>query len=263
MVAVGVTVAIERFGGVVGGLLGTIPTTIVPAAVGIWVASPNPDDLRGAMAMVPLGMAINALFLYTWRVLPPRLGGKGWGALATTTAVGLGIWFGAALLSVWGMQSYPPDRDVLWVGVWAQVALIAFGLWASRAHVPAPKGKRPVGLFTLLSRGLLAAAAIGFSTWLAALGSPLLAGVASVFPAIFMTTMVSLWLAQGRAVPLGAVGPMILGSGSVGVYALLAAWSLPLTGQVVGSAIAWGGSVVIVTGPAYVWLRRVRPDEPA
>lgn len=255
--------AIERFGGVVGGLLGTIPTTIVPAAVGIWVASPQPSDLRAAMAMVPLGMAINALFLYTWRVLPPRLGGKGWGALGGTTVVGLSVWFGAAILSVWCMQAFPEEVDVLWVGVVAQAVLIVFGLWASRAHVPAPSGSRPVGPLMLMSRGLLAAAAIGFSTWLAALGSPLLAGVASVFPAIFLTTMVSLWVAQGRAVPLGAVGPMILGSGSVGVYALLAAWSLPQMGQVAGSAVAWLGSVAVVTAPAYGWLRRVRADEPA
>ena len=36
LVAVGVTVAIERLGGRVGGLLGTLPTTIVPASLGIY-----------------------------------------------------------------------------------------------------------------------------------------------------------------------------------------------------------------------------------
>ena len=39
---------------------------------------------------------------------------------------------------------------------------------------------------------------------------------------IFLTTMVSLWLSQGEAVPSGAVGPMMLGASSVAVYALLA-----------------------------------------
>ena len=33
LVAVGVTVAIEKWGGVIGGLLGTLPTTIVPASI--------------------------------------------------------------------------------------------------------------------------------------------------------------------------------------------------------------------------------------
>ncbi|MCP4793368.1 MAG: hypothetical protein GY882_08585 [Actinomycetia bacterium] len=40
-----------------------------------------------------------------------------------------------------------------------------------------------------------------------------------MFPAIFMTTMVGLWLSQGPDVPLGAAGPMLLGSTSVAVYA--------------------------------------------
>ena len=38
LVAIVVTVLIERFGGVVGGALGTVPTTIVPAVAGMAVA---------------------------------------------------------------------------------------------------------------------------------------------------------------------------------------------------------------------------------
>ena len=35
LVAIGATVAIERFGGRIGGLLATVPTTIVPASIGM------------------------------------------------------------------------------------------------------------------------------------------------------------------------------------------------------------------------------------
>ena len=38
VVAVGATVALERFGGVLG-ILATIPTTIVPASIGFWLNS--------------------------------------------------------------------------------------------------------------------------------------------------------------------------------------------------------------------------------
>ena len=38
LVAIAVTVAIERWGGVIGGILGTLPTTIIPAAIGMYLA---------------------------------------------------------------------------------------------------------------------------------------------------------------------------------------------------------------------------------
>jgi hypothetical protein len=101
---------------------------------------------------------------------------------------------------------------------------------------------------------MLAAVAIAASVAIAARGNALAAGVASVFPAIFVTTMVSLWLAQGEAVPAGAVGPMMLGATSVAVYALLAAQLLPLWGPLWGSVAAWVTSALAVTLPATRWL---------
>ena len=73
LVAIAVTVAIEKFGGVIGGILGTIPTTIVPAAAFMWMAEPNSDAFDPAMGMVPVGMLLNAIFLWLWRVVPPRI----------------------------------------------------------------------------------------------------------------------------------------------------------------------------------------------
>jgi hypothetical protein len=103
----------------------------------------------------------------------------------------------------------------------------------------------------------MAAAAIGVAVWMAGLGFPLLAGLASVFPAIFLTSMVALWLAQGPTVPQGAAGPMMLGGASVAVYANIAMWSLPAYGVVVGSVVAWVGSVLGWSIPAFLVLRRV------
>ena len=79
--------------------------------------------------------------------------------------------------------------------------------------------------------------------------------MASVFPAIFLTTMVSLWWSQGEAVPVGAVGPMILGSGAVGAYALVAAVSVPVVGPILGALLSWVAAASIVTAPAAWWLQ--------
>jgi hypothetical protein len=135
------------------------------------------------------------------------------------------------------------------------LGITSFGVVSCWAAPPAPAGTNAVGVSALLARGALAAMAIGGSVWLAGLGSPLLAGMASVFPAIFMTTMVSLWLAQGESVPVGAVGPMILGSTSVAVFALVSVWSVPSTGILFGIGLAWVVSVGLASVPAALWLR--------
>ena len=118
--------------------------------------------------------------------------------------------------------------------------------------------KRPVKPFVLLSRGFLAGLAVGFSAWISGLGYPVLAGMASVFPAIFLTTMVSIWLSQGEAVQSGAVGPMMLGSSSVALYALLCIVTFPTAGLWVGAVIAWIGSILMVSVPAWLWLKQMQ-----
>ena len=133
---------------------------------------------------------------------------------------------------------------------------VVLGLYSTWHFKPSPKGKRPVSLFALLSRGLLAASAVAVAILIASSGFEVAAGIASVFPAIFLTTMVSLWWSQGEAVPLGAVGPITLGSIVVSAYALIAIWTFANFGVLTGTIIAWVGSVLCCSIPAAFWLNR-------
>lgn len=255
-VAVGVTVAIERFGGIVGGILGTLPTTIVPASLGLWDG--DAASFAAAMGAVPAGMLLNALFLWLWRVLPGRLPGEALGVrLAWMTAISLTAWLVAALglVALLGLV----EGVTYAFGLLTAVALVGTGLAATWTPRPAPRGTRRVGPTSLVLRGVLAGAAIAVAVLLKDVGGPVAAGVASVFPAIFVTTMVSLWLSQGEAVPAGAVGPMMLGSASVAAYALLAALIFPLTGPWLGVLVTWPLVLVVATVPAFAWLRLRRP----
>lgn len=253
IVAIFATMAIERWGGRTGGVLATLPTTIVPASAGIFWASPSVSDFRLAMYAVPVGMFVDALFLWTWRVVPPRLP-------SARIEVRLGLMLGVAM-GVWAVAAGVGTSLLAVVSERALFALLVtlgiatFGVVSCWAAPPAPGGTNTVGLSALLARGGLAALAIGGSVGLAGLGNPLLAGMASVFPAIFMTTMVSLWLSQGESVPVGAVGPMILGSTSVAVFALVSVWSIPSLGVLGGAGLAWLVSVGLASVPAALWLR--------
>lgn len=265
VVAIGVTVAIERWGGRLGGILGTLPTTIVPASIGILGTAPSLAAYRDAMLSVPAGMLLNALFLWLWRFLPPRLPRTGLGLrLTLMVSLSLGTWFlGAGALVLGGQWWRDQGLPILALGLGTTVLIVGVGVGACLRPLPSPRGTRRVGPAILLGRGLLAAVAIGLSVLIASTGQDLLAGMASVFPAIFLTTMVSLWLSQGEAVPVGAVGPMMLGSASVAVYALLAATTLPALGTVLGTLAAWILAVLLTSIPAGLWLStRARHAEP-
>lgn len=255
LVAIAITVAIERLGGIVGGLLGTLPTTIVPAALGIWAAAPDLPTFAAAMGSAPVGMLVATLFLLSWRVVPPRLPDVPVaGQLALMLLVSLSLWAVLAGVAVLTLAQLPLPA---WVaGLGALLLNVALGLWASAQAVPAPRGTRSVPPGVLLARGLLAGLAVGVASWLAHTGDGFLSGIAAVFPAIFLTTMAGLWVSQGHAVPAGAVGPMMLGATAVGTFSLLTVPLYPALGAGLGSITAWGLAAGLVTVPSLWWLRR-------
>lgn len=256
LVAILATVAIERLGGRRGGVIGTLPTTIVPAALGFWWGAASTADFRAALYVVPAGMMVNGFFLWSWRILPPRLPAWPLGVrLAVMIAASMIAWTGMALLLLRATSGYRAAGLPMAAWGWGFfVASIAVAGAACLRNGAAPAGARTVGAVTLLARGLLAAVAIGAAMALAAVAGPIIAGVVSIFPAIFLTTMVALWVSQGEAVPSGAIGPMMLGSTSVSAFALLAATLMPLAGPVRGSLLAWVGAVALVTLPAWLFL---------
>lgn len=262
LVAVAATIAVERLGGVAGGVLSSIPTTIVPAALGIHARSADPDAFRRAMAFVPIGILMNAGYLLLWRVIPARLGAHQAlrpHLLAWTVAVALAIWLlGAASVVALNWWLAPTVGQSLVAGGIAFAAGIALGIAANRTPHPAPRGTHRVGPLVLVARGLAAAAAIAVAVVLARAGHPVASGIASVFPAIFTTIMIATWLAQGAHVPTGAVGPMALGTLSVSAYALLAAWVFPQLPPAAAAVACWIASILCVSVPAFAFLARRR-----
>jgi len=239
----------------------TVPSTIVPAAVGIWLAAGTVDEFQAAMGIVPIGLILNAGFLYLWRVVPPLIPQWKFGLrLTSITIVSLSIWCLFAGLSILGFNILTnAGMAPLTIGSLALVIGLVVGFAATTQHRPTPKGQNKVSFLTLLMRGLAAAASIGIAVWLAGLGNPLASGIMSIFPAIFTTSMVALWLAQGEAVPAGAIGPMMFGAQSVSLFALIVAICYPMTNSsigLVGTSIgAWIGSVLLINVTVWYYLK--------
>lgn len=257
LVAILVTVAIERFGGVIGGVLGTIPSTIVPAAAGVYLID-GKESLVSSMSIVPIGMLINGLFLGVWIVFPRFIRDERL-RLPSTIAASLSAWAVLALTSLMIVRHITNGIiSELALGLVGLFALAGLAIFFNIQSIAAPKGINKVPLVVLSIRGIAAGLAIAFCLFLAELGLPFLAGLASAFPAIFLTSMVALWLSQGPQVPRGAAAPMMLGGASVSVYALIVMWSLPSFGIIYGSVIAWFGAVGLWTLPSFLVLKRYR-----
>lgn len=257
LVAILVTVAIERFGGFIGGVLGTIPSTIIPAAAGVY-AIEGEESLIASMSVVPIGMLINGMFLGVWIVFPKYIN-KDNLKLPITTLVSLGTWAILAFISLLiARQVTDGIISEAMLGIIGLVALVILAVRFNLQSRDAPKGKNKVPLAILSIRGIAAGLAIAACLVLAEFGLPFVAGLASAFPAIFLTSMVALWISQGPQVPQGAAAPMMLGGASVSVYALIAMWSLPSLGIVIGSIVAWFGAVGLWTIPAFLLLRKHR-----
>ncbi|MEY3141958.1 MAG: hypothetical protein RLY21_451 [Planctomycetota bacterium] len=260
VVAILATVAVERFGGVTGGLLSSIPTTIVPFAVGSFARNADLDEFRRTMAFVPVGILLNALYLLLWRIVPARIGRRTrshlllWTMLAT-----LGAWLVVASVVVVAHDvTRPTVSQSLAIGIAAFVTGILLGIAANRTPHPAPKGAHRVGIGVLVARGIAAALVIGFALVLARAKLPVASGIASVFPVIFTTIMVATWLAQGAHVPTGSVGPMALGTLSVSAFALLATVLFPLMPLALAAVLAWIIAIACVSVPAFLYLRARR-----
>ncbi|MGB1233169.1 MAG: hypothetical protein ACPHF0_03240, partial [Poseidonia sp.] len=213
------------------------------------------DVLVMSMSVVPLGMLLNALFLGAWVVIPRWFPGAPY-LLVLTTVGALAFWSLLGMVFLVAVDELTTYLSLQQLAASGLVLLFITAVVFNRRPQPTPKGTNRVSTLVLLARGVMAATAIGIAVGFSGLGFPTLAGLASVFPAIFLTSMVALWLAQGPTVPQGAAGPMMLGGASVAVYANVAMWSLPAYGAVVGSVIAWVASVVGWSLPAFMVLRK-------
>jgi hypothetical protein len=255
-VAVLATVVVERLGGTRGGVISSVPTTIVPAAIGIWGDGSDPEAFRRAMWFVPVGIVLNAGYLFMWRIVPARVGMRAHRhLLAWTVAVSLGAWLAAASAVAALERAFDPSAaEARVVGAVAAGVGLALALAANRVPHRAPAGTRRVGPAVLLVRGVAAAAAIGCAMLLSRAGLPVASGIASVFPVIFTTVMVATWISQGPQVPTGAVGPMMLGTFSVTAFALLAAELFPRMPLWAAAAACWAAATACVSVPAYAWL---------
>jgi len=230
------TVISERFGSKVGGIMGNMPSNIlVSLAFMAWTQTP--EFAAEAAKMVPMGMAIDAIFLFVLVASMKKYGDKAF-------ALALFVWL---LLAIpLGMSKY----DDLIVGsiVFFIVTIGLFYILEKKLDIQSvtKKSGKKYSAKELATRMVFAGGVVAASITIAAFLGPVWGGIFSIFPAVMISTMYLLTKSQGVDFARAAGKVMLLASLNIWVYAIGVYYTYPIYGIVWGTAISYFVTAVFV-----------------
>jgi len=227
-----ITVIAEKYGTKVGGILGTLPSTIVVAFIFI---SLNKDlnFASESAAVVPAELGINLIFLFAFTIFVKR---------------SVYLAFFAAFFS-WSILSFSLvyfDFNNIYLSLVIFVLLLVFIFFTLDRIKKVQSQVRVHVHYTpikILFRGILAGIIIALSVYLSNVGT-VISGIFSVFPAILTSTMIICYREHGSDFASGMAKSMIFGLSSVAVYATGIHFLYPKIGIFYGSVVAYLLSII-------------------
>ena len=222
LIVVIITVVAEKYGTKVGGILGTLPSTIVIAFLFI-ALNKGVDFAARAVAVVPAELGINLLFLFVFSLYAKRSSLLAFVMSLLTWAVCSYVLFLANLSNI-----------VVSVGLYLGILVCTFLVLEYGKHIESQRGVHihytPV---KILFRGVLAGTVIAITVLLSNVNA-VLSGIFSVFPAILSSTMFIFVRDHSPEFAAGMAKSMMVGISSVCTYAIVIHFLYPLVG------IWWG-----------------------
>lgn len=232
-VVVIITVIAERYGTKIGGILGTLPSTMVVAFVFIYL-NKGAAFASDAAVVIPAEIGINMLFLLTFALLVKR-------SVAGAFAASFLVW--AALTSI----LYFSDLQAIAIAVVIYALSVGFSLFVMERVVRVRSSDRVRIQYTpgkLILRGILAGVFIAAAVLLSNVSSTL-SGIVTVFPVIIASAMFITVREHGPKFAAGMAKSMSFGTPSVVCYAVSIHFLYPVWGLLWGSLAAYGLSAVV------------------
>jgi hypothetical protein len=223
----------ERYGTKTGGIIGTLPSTIMIAFLfiafneGITIATQS-------VAVVPAEMGVNVMFLLLFTLYAHR---------STTFAL-------AISLTVWALLSlllFLINLENILASLIVFIAAFLLAMLVLERMKKTPSMGRVRTHYTplkIILRGLFAGIIIAIAVLLSNVGA-VLSGIMSAFPVIFLSTMIIEVREQGPGFAGGIAKSMIFGSPSVVIYAIAISFFYPLYGIIIGTISAFVLSFIV------------------
>ncbi len=244
-IVITITIIAEKFGTKIGGILGTIPSTIVVIFIFISL-SRGVDFASRSVAVVPAEMGINILFFFFFVLLIRR-------GIVPATAISLGIW---SILSIL-LYVVNLENIILSIFVYSLSILITFFTLEQIVHIKSSGRVKVVySPQKIAMRGILAGIVVATAIVLSNINA-VLSGIFSVFPAIFLSTMLISAYEHGPKFVGGMAKAMIIGTLSVTSYAISIHFLYPILDILYGTIVAYCISIVF-TGVLFIIRNRIK-----
>jgi len=228
-----ITVIAERYGTKVGGILGTIPSTIIIAFIFISLNKGVIFASKSA-SVVPAEMAINLIFLLVISCLAYR-------SLSFALVTSLSLW------SILSASLYFIGVENIFISIVLYVISLVFSFTFLEKIKKIESYKKVKVNYTkkkIIFRGFFAGIIIAIAVFLSNI-DPMISGIFSIFPAIFLSTMIITYLEHGPGFTAGMAKSMIFGSQTVMSYIIAVHFLYPTLGIFIGTIYSFLISLVV------------------
>ncbi len=223
-----VTVIAERFGSKVGGFIGGLPSTIVVALIFIGLSQSTQDASRAAV-MIPMVMGVNGLFILIYLARVHK-------GLIQALISALLVWF----VIIAGIVLSGVESAIISFVVWSISLGAAYFISERVMHIAHKGGIRvPYTMQQILARGIVSGFIISLAVLISRLTGPVIGGIFSNFPVIFMSTLFITYRTGGAEFSRAVAKTLMLsGMINVGVYSFTAHYAYQYYGLAAGTLIA-------------------------
>ena len=198
----------ERLGSKVGGVLALLPSTVLVSLLFVAVTS-GANFAAEAALTVPLGMAINTLFLLTFVTFARK-------GLSKAIIIALFVWaIIAVLFRLLNIKSV--IYTTLIYGIITTTVYIVFEHAVKIKSVA--KRNQSFNLSLLVSRAVFSGTVVALTVLISGFAGHFWTGILSTFPAVMLSSMIILTRSQGIDFARATAKTMILASGNIVIYA--------------------------------------------
>jgi hypothetical protein len=231
------TVAAERLGSKIGGLIGGLPIMIAITLFFIGLAE-SPQMAAEATDVIPLVVGFNGLFLLVYALLCQ------WGWVIGVGAAFLSWVALSSMVVIFGVRNF-----ALSLVANLAISVVSYYVMERRLRIPSI-GRMSIRYSgaQIAARAVFAGAMVAFAVYMNRLGGPLWGGVFAPFPTVFISTLIILAVSKGAQYARTITKPLLFsGMINIVVYAIAVRYSYPALGLVMGTGI----SLIIAAVSAY------------
>jgi hypothetical protein len=233
LIVILITVIAEKYGTKVGGILGTLPSTIIIAFIFIAI-NKGINFASQSVAIVPAEMGINIIFLLFFVLLAYR-------SIVIALILSLSLW---TILST--MIYFLNITNIFLSILIFVISLIFTFVFLEYVKKIPSTGKVNIHYtpIKIILRGVITGTIISISVLLSNISASL-SGIFSVFPAIITSTMIISTREHGPEFSAGIAKSMIFGCTSVMSYAVSIHFLYSIYGITIGTIVAFSISFCI------------------